>query len=67
MDFNRELTPQQFVERVAHWRHKASLSLIRKGRQLHMEDVSHWLLEFQNQRFEEVEVFGQYLQVKQIL
>lgn len=41
--------------------------LNRKAKRANLENVSHWLVEFQYQKFDEIEVPGQYLNVSTVL
>ena len=54
---------QQYVMRLQEWRDRYESILDRKTRTMYLETCSHWLIEFQYRRFDEIEVFGQYLKV----
>ncbi|CAJ0885247.1 10109_t:CDS:10 [Entrophospora sp. SA101] len=54
----------QYVENLRRWRDKFEVILDSKPRKLHLEYFSAYLVEFQHQKFEEVEIPGQYLLLK---
>lgn len=51
----------QYVETLRKWRDRFEIVLDSKPRTQHLEHFSPYLVEFQHQKFEEVEVPGQYL------
>ncbi|OZJ06116.1 hypothetical protein BZG36_01053 [Bifiguratus adelaidae] len=57
-------TLPQYVAKLRVWRNKLEALLDRRARQVPLELVSHYLVEFQHQKFDEVEVPGQYLMLK---
>nr|CAG8553245.1 5905_t:CDS:10 [Entrophospora candida] len=54
----------QYVENLRRWRDKFEVILDSKPRKQHLEYFSAYLVEFQHQKFEEVEIPGQYLLLK---
>jgi transformation/transcription domain-associated protein len=52
-----------YVTRLQRWRDRYEAILDRKAKKQHLESTSHWLVEFQYYKFDEIEVPGQYLQV----
>lgn len=57
-------TLSQFVTRLQQWRDKFEDILDSKPRRQQLENWSHYLAEFQHQKFDDVEVPGQYLLLK---
>ncbi|KAI8605964.1 hypothetical protein EDD21DRAFT_315697 [Dissophora ornata] len=57
-------TLSQFVTRLQRWRDKFEDILDSKPRRQQLENWSHYLAEFQHQKFDDVEVPGQYLLLK---
>ncbi|KAK5808732.1 hypothetical protein F5H01DRAFT_281683, partial [Linnemannia elongata] len=57
-------TLSQFVTRLQRWRDKFEDILDNKPRRQQLENWSHYLAEFQHQKFDDVEVPGQYLLLK---
>ncbi|KAK3822766.1 MAG: hypothetical protein J3Q66DRAFT_279230 [Benniella sp.] len=57
-------TLSQFVTRLQRWRDKFEDILDSKPRKQQLENWSHYLAEFQHQKFDDVEVPGQYLLLK---
>ncbi|SGY18766.1 BQ5605_C014g07468 [Microbotryum silenes-dioicae] len=56
-----EPTLAQYVQRLQRWRDRYEGMLDKKAKKANLEAVSHWLVEFQYQKFDEIEVPGQYL------
>lgn len=54
----------QLVERFREWRDKLEILLDSRPRKQHLEHFSHWLVEFEYQKFEDIEVPGQYFLMK---
>jgi phosphatidylinositol kinase/protein kinase (PI-3 family) len=52
-----------YVTRLQRWRDRYEAILDRKAKRQNLENTSHWLVEFQYYKFDEIEVPGQYLQV----
>lgn len=52
-----------YVETLRKWRDRFEIVLDSKPRKQHLEHFSTYLVEFQHQKFEEVEIPGQYLLV----
>ncbi|KAJ3037893.1 hypothetical protein HDV00_001237 [Rhizophlyctis rosea] len=50
----------QLVDRFRDWRDKLEVLLDNRPRRLHLETFSHYLVEFEFSKFEEIEVPGQY-------
>ncbi|KAJ3171894.1 hypothetical protein HDU87_008212 [Geranomyces variabilis] len=50
----------QLVERFRDWRDKLEILLDSRPRRQYLEQFSHWLAEFEYQKFEDIEVPGQY-------
>ncbi|KAF9968989.1 hypothetical protein BGZ73_008918 [Actinomortierella ambigua] len=57
-------TLSQFVTRLQQWRDKFEDILDSKPRRQQLENWSHYLAEFQHQKFDDIEVPGQYLLLK---
>lgn len=55
---------QEYVAKLRKWRDKFEVILDRRSQTQQLEQVSSYLSEFQYQKFDEVEVPGQYLQHK---
>ena len=56
-------TLREYVARLQRWRDRYEESLDRRPKRQHLEHCSHYLVEFQHQKFDEVEIPGQYLQL----
>ncbi|WFC97412.1 transcription-associated protein 1 [Malassezia yamatoensis] len=56
-------TLREYVVRLQRWRDRYEESLDRRPKRQHLEHCSHYLVEFQHQKFDEVEIPGQYLQL----
>lgn len=52
---------RDYVQRLQRWRDKYEEHLDKRPSKQHLEHCSHFLVEFQHQKFDEVEVPGQYL------
>lgn len=52
---------KQYVERLQIWRDRYDRLLDRKPKRHPLETLSHWLVEYKYQTFDEIEVPGQYL------
>lgn len=52
---------REYVQRLQRWRDRYEAILDRRSSRQHLEHCSHYLVEFQHQKFDEVEVPGQYL------
>ncbi|KAG0146838.1 hypothetical protein CROQUDRAFT_656816 [Cronartium quercuum f. sp. fusiforme G11] len=50
-----------YVHKLQEWRNKYEANIERKVRKSALENASHWMVEFQYQKFDEVEVPGQYV------
>ncbi|GAA5864979.1 hypothetical protein JCM8547_004259 [Rhodosporidiobolus lusitaniae] len=55
-------TLREYVQRLQSWRDRYESMLNKKAKRANLEASSHWLVEFQYQKFDEIEVPGQYLQ-----
>ena len=55
---------KQYVERLQVWRDRYELHLEIRPRVQPLDLISHWLVEFQHLKYDEVEVPGQYLEVR---
>ena len=53
----------QYVAKLRMWRDKFESVLDNKPRHQFLEVLSHYLVEFQHQKFDDVEIPGQYLLV----
>ncbi|CAH7675619.1 hypothetical protein PPACK8108_LOCUS10651 [Phakopsora pachyrhizi] len=49
-----------YVNKLQEWRNKYEKNIERKVRKSNLENASHWMVEFQYQKFDEIEVPGQY-------
>ena len=56
-------TMLEFIERLRSWRDRYETVLKRTANLGQLANSSHWLVEFQYQKFDEIEMFGQYHQV----
>ena len=56
-------TLREYVARLQRWRDRYEELLDKRPRRQHLEHCSHYLVEFQHQKFDEVEVPGQYLKL----
>ncbi|TPX61909.1 hypothetical protein PhCBS80983_g00781 [Powellomyces hirtus] len=54
----------QLVERFRDWRDKLEILLDSRPRKQYLEQFSHWLAEFEYQKFEDIEVPGQYFMIR---
>ena len=54
----------EYVARLRRWRDRYEESLDKRPRLQHLEHCSHYLVEFQHQKFDEVEIPGQYLKLQ---
>lgn len=54
----------QYVQHLQIWRNRYEQILDRKPKRHPLENLSHWLVEYKYQTFDEIEVPGQYLKVK---
>jgi hypothetical protein len=52
------------VNKLQEWRLKYEQNIERKLRKSNLENASHWMIEFQYQKFDDVEIPGQYLKVR---
>lgn len=57
----------EFIERLRGWRDRYETVLKRTANLGQLANSSHWLVEFQYQKFDEIEMFGQYHQVSSVL
>lgn len=53
----------EYIQRLQHWRGRYEKFLDARPRVQPLDLLSHWLVEFQYTKFDEVEVPGQYLEV----
>ncbi|ORX57551.1 hypothetical protein DM01DRAFT_1302758 [Hesseltinella vesiculosa] len=64
-DFAKDkLNLEQYVARLRLWRDKFEAMFDARPRKLKLETLSHYLVEFQHQKFDDVEIPGQYLMLK---
>ncbi|KAJ3121303.1 hypothetical protein HK098_003792 [Nowakowskiella sp. JEL0407] len=54
----------KLVEKFREWRDKLEVLLDSKPQRQNLENFSHYLVEFEHQKFDEIEVPGQYLLMK---
>jgi transformation/transcription domain-associated protein len=59
-----KLTLREYIRRMMQWRDKYENILDSRPRFQSLDTVSKWLIEFQHGKFDEVEVPGQYLEVR---
>jgi transformation/transcription domain-associated protein len=59
----QELTLKTYVRNLRKWRDHFEEMLDQRPQKMYLEQFSPWLSDFQFQKFDEVEVPGQYLQV----
>lgn len=57
-------TLREYLHKLQRWRDRYEGLLDRRPARQHLEHCSHYLVEFQHQRFDEVEVPGQYLKLE---
>ncbi|PLW40616.1 hypothetical protein PCANC_13021 [Puccinia coronata f. sp. avenae] len=55
------LNLRSYVNKLQEWRLKYEQNIERKLRKSNLENASHWMIEFQYQKFDDVEIPGQYL------
>ena len=55
---------REYVARLQRWRDRYEESLDKRPKRQHLEHCSHYLVEFQHQKFDEVEIPGQYLHLE---
>ena len=60
-------TLEVHVAKLRLWRDKFEAMLDARHRKQKLETYSHYLVEFQHQRFDDVEIPGQYLLVSRII
>ncbi|CAO3595980.1 unnamed protein product [Absidia cylindrospora] len=64
-DFAKDkLNLEEYVARLRLWRDKFEAMFDARPRKLKLETLSHYLVEFQHQKFDDVEIPGQYLLLK---
>lgn len=67
-DFAKEkLNLEEYVARLRLWRDKFEAMFDARPRKLKLETLSHYLVEFQHQKFDDVEIPGQYLLVNKYI
>ena len=54
---------EELIHKYAHWRHYLETILDSRPKSLNLEHFSQYLVEFEHQKFDEVEVPGQYQRV----
>ncbi len=54
---------EKLVERYGQWRDRLESVLDCRPRKQNLEHLSHYLVEFEYQRFDDIEIPGQYQQV----
>ncbi|KAI9481535.1 MAG: hypothetical protein EXX96DRAFT_217391 [Benjaminiella poitrasii] len=59
-----KLNLEEYVAKLRVWRDKFEAMLDARPRKQKLEAVSHYLVEFQHQKFDDVEIPGQYLMLK---
>lgn len=57
-------TLRDYVQKLQRWRDRYEVALDKRPSRQHLEHCSHYLVEFQHQKFDEVEVPGQYLKLE---
>ncbi|KAA1099348.1 hypothetical protein PGT21_004258 [Puccinia graminis f. sp. tritici] len=55
------LNLRTYVNKLQEWRLKYEKNIERNLRKTNLESASHWMIEFQYQKFDDVEIPGQYL------
>ncbi|KAI7948232.1 hypothetical protein MJO29_009897 [Puccinia striiformis f. sp. tritici] len=55
------LNLRSYVNKLQEWRIRYEKNIERKLRRSNLENSSHWMIEFQYQKFDDVEIPGQYL------
>ncbi|KAI7899883.1 uncharacterized protein BX663DRAFT_576399 [Cokeromyces recurvatus] len=58
------LNLEEYVAKLRVWRDKFEAMLDARPRKQKLEAVSHYLVEFQHQKFDDIEIPGQYLMLK---
>lgn len=53
-----------YVNKLQEWRLTYEKNIEKKLRKSNLENASHWMIEFQYQKFDDVEIPGQYLKVR---
>ncbi|KAI8819858.1 uncharacterized protein EV422DRAFT_620718 [Fimicolochytrium jonesii] len=54
----------QLVDRFREWRDNLEVLLDSRPKKQHLEHFSHWLVEFEYQKFEDIDVPGQYFLIR---
>jgi len=54
----------KYIKKLEQWRREYERRLDRKPSRNSLENSSHYLIEFQYQKFDEIEVPGQYMKVR---
>jgi len=60
------LTHYEYLRRLQNWRDRYERLLDSKPREQSLDLLSHYLVDFQYTRFDDIEVPGQYLEVRNI-
>lgn len=58
------MTLREYTRRMMQWRDKYEKMLDSRSRSQSLDTLSKWLVEFQHGKFDEVEIPGQYLEVR---
>jgi len=61
------LTHYEYLRRLQNWRDRHERLLDSKPREQSLDLLSHYLVDFQYTRFDDIEVPGQYLEVRNII
>ena len=56
----------EYVSRLQHWRDRYERFLDARPRVQSLDLISHWLMEFQFVKLDEIDVPGQYLEVSHV-
>ncbi|KAI8988247.1 hypothetical protein BDF20DRAFT_910766 [Mycotypha africana] len=59
-----KMNQEEYIAKLRLWRDKFEAMLDARPRKLKLEAASHYLVEFQHQKFDDVEIPGQYLMLK---
>lgn len=61
-----KMSMQEYLRRLQQWRDKYEKSLDSRPRQQNLDLLSHFLTDFQWNKFDEIEVPGQYTEVRSL-
>lgn len=63
---NRELTLHYTLDRLLKWSHQLGSVLEKLPNRFHLENFSRYLAEFEHQKYDEIDIPGQYLLLREV-